>query len=612
MKTAITIFLILHIASGFSALVSGLVAIITKKGHKPHRIAGKIYVVCMLLVAITAIFISVAKQNSFLLHIAIFSFLMTYSGYRAVTKKLAPPTFTDWLVVTIGMANGVFMIVSSNLVLIVFGVVLISLALGDVKLFISLARQKEINSFQWLARHISMMMGSYIATTTAFLVVNAHTNPAWVLWLAPTFIGTPLIFYWINKRRKAHFKKVVGVLIVVFVSMAAAKAQPYVDGGKTRHRFAQLNIGVDTRVFPSFGSQSAKLNDVGGLEKYELETQAETRLIIGGTHFWGHADFFVAIPIYALNKSGFLPSIETGAKIYPWRIQHNKIRPYLGTSFWVTSYKQGNGTTLTRFKAPLLAGLTYNRRNHLIDVGIGYNYDNSFSYYISQSVATNVKTPPILFSVGYKWMLETTLSAEKDWQSGSTKLLTDTLAKLGRLDGFTIALGPSSAFFLKKSSHIASIAPFADDHKAAFVPIDAGIGYYFHKPDVQFNLAYRSYKSTLEAYGYSQTAKRASLALEAYKFLMDYHGFAAFIGPALSYEWLTVKEPTETNKYEGIKPGITFGWDIRPNRLQGIVLRTSLRYFSNLSVSMPNGKNVAFDGLEFNFIQVVIYPKRLF
>lgn len=612
MKTAITIFLILHIASGFSALASGLVAIITKKGHKPHRFAGKIYVVCMLLVAISAIFISVAKQNTFLLHIAIFSFLMTYSGYRAVTKKLAPPAFIDWLVLIIGLANGVFMILSLNLILTVFGIVLVSLALGDVKLFINLLRQKEINSFQWLARHISMMLGSYIATTTAFLVVNFNTNPAWLLWLAPTFIGTPLIFYWINKLRKEHLIKVVGALIVVFVSIIAAKAQPYIEGGNTRHRFAQLNIGLDTRLYPSVGSQSAKLNNVGGLEKYELETQAETRLIIGGTHFWGHTDFFVAFPIYALNKSGFLPSIETGAKIYPWPIQRNKVRPYLGTSFWVTSYKQGDGVSLTRFKAPLLAGFTYTQKNHLIDIGVGYNYDNSFSYFVNPTIATSVKTQPLMFSIGYKWMLETSLSAEKDWQSGKTKLLTDTLAKLGRLDGFTIAIGPSSAFFLKKSSHNAVIAPFVDNHKTAFVPIDAGIGYYLHKPDVQFNLAYRSYKSTIEAYGYNQTAKRTSLALEAYKFLMDYHGFAAFVGPALSYEWLAVQEPTETKMYDGIKPGITFGWDIRPNRLQGIVLRTSLRYFPNLSVAMADGKKVAFDGLEFNFIQVVIYPKRLF
>jgi hypothetical protein len=45
-----------------------------------------------------------------------------------------------------------------------------------------------------------MMLGAYISTATAFLVVNiTMINYPWVTWLVPTFIGTPLIVYWTNK-----------------------------------------------------------------------------------------------------------------------------------------------------------------------------------------------------------------------------------------------------------------------------------------------------------------------------------------------------------------------------------------------------------------------------
>jgi len=45
-----------------------------------------------------------------------------------------------------------------------------------------------------------MMLGAYISTFTAFLVVNIQSeNYAYLIWLMPTFIGTPLIVFWTMK-----------------------------------------------------------------------------------------------------------------------------------------------------------------------------------------------------------------------------------------------------------------------------------------------------------------------------------------------------------------------------------------------------------------------------
>jgi len=98
---------------------------------------------------------------------------------------------------------------------------------------------------------------------------------------------------------------------------------------------------------------------------------------------------------------------------------------------------------------------------------------------------------------------------------------------------------------------------------------------------------------------------------------MDYHGFATFVGAAISQKWLRIKKTNlsvenEISKFNGIKPGLIFGWDIRPNRIQSWYLRTNLRWFPNLNVKMKSGKNVSFDQLEFNFIQLVIFPERIF
>ena len=57
--------------------------------------------------------------------------------------------------------------------------------------------------------------------------------------------------------------------------------------------------------------------------------------------------------------------------------------------------------------------------------------------------------------------------------------------------------------------------------------------------------------------------------------------------------------------------GLTFGWDIRPNRIQSWILRTNLRWYPNLFLEVESNSKVSFDNLEFNFIQLIIYPNRM-
>ena len=84
----------------------------------------------------------------------------------------------------------------------------------------------------------------------------------------------------------------------------------------------------------------------------------------------------------------------------------------------------------------------------------------------------------------------------------------------------------------------------------------------------------------------------------------------------MSYEWLNVIETNAagislSTKYNGVKPGITFGFEIRPTKLMFIYVRSNLRYFPNLKVKMNDSKYVYFDQLEFDFFQVVFFPQRI-
>src|SRR5437867_9340159 len=50
----------------------------------------------------------------------------------------------------------------------------------------------------WWFAHMAGMLGSYVATVSAFSVVNFTFLPIAVRWLWPTVIGTPLIALWIT------------------------------------------------------------------------------------------------------------------------------------------------------------------------------------------------------------------------------------------------------------------------------------------------------------------------------------------------------------------------------------------------------------------------------
>lgn len=418
--------------------------------------------------------------------------------------------------------------------------------------------------------------------------------------------------------------KTIRLLTVFLLTSPTLLAQPYVSGGNTRHRFAQMYLGLDAQVVAAGGRFTYRGGDAQLLTG-TVPTQLRPRLTIGALHFWGHADLYVTFPVGSnLTRrpdgeptASYDTGIETGVRVYPWRLESGRVRPFLGAAFTTSTFRQftagqqPDAPSFSRSLLPLQAGLTFAARRNLIEAGVAYRTNPSFNYYIDRTTAARVSAPSMWFWLGIKRYFDTTLPAEKEY--AATRRLEQRMTKHHRLSGLSVAAGPSAAFFTRQSAYNAETRPYLQPYSANVFP-EFGIGYYYQPKEIHINLAYRQNQSDKAGFGVQQSLGRRSVALEAYRFLGDYHGFVPFIGPCLSLERLTVNETdnvahtnlTRTNT--AIKPGITFGWDIRPTKLESIVLRTNLRYTPNLNVSMPTGKTVAFDQIEFNFIQAVWYP----
>jgi uncharacterized membrane protein len=214
METLAKILLIIHIISGFTALLTGAVALATQKGGKLHRNAGKFFLWGMFGVLVTSCCLAVIRPNILLFLVGIFSFYMAFTGYRVLRIGKSTPalraTFVDWFVSGLTFVASLFMLAGSflnlqalspefNPILLVFGLICAGFATRDLWTYSRL--QPNSSKHAWLFIHISRMCGAFIAASTAFAVVNLTFLPDLVVWLAPTAIGSIGISYTIRKYK---------------------------------------------------------------------------------------------------------------------------------------------------------------------------------------------------------------------------------------------------------------------------------------------------------------------------------------------------------------------------------------------------------------------------
>lgn len=223
METFVTTFRWIHIAAGMLALGLAPLALLTAKGGRAHRRWGKIYFWAMAVVASTAVVLALWRPQIFLALLAVFSFYMAFAGYRVLGRKRPDhgqgPRALDWAAALVTFAVSAALVVLGlvrpgaswqrlGIVPVVFGILGTVLSGLDIAKFV---RPPADRNAWWFA-HMAGMLGSYIATVSAFSVVNFTFLPLAVRWLWPTAIGTPLIALWITVY-KIRFRRATGARV---------------------------------------------------------------------------------------------------------------------------------------------------------------------------------------------------------------------------------------------------------------------------------------------------------------------------------------------------------------------------------------------------------------
>jgi hypothetical protein len=192
----------LHIAAGFTGFFVAPAAMIAKKGGDWHRKWGKIYLWAMVVATGSALILAPHIHSIFLVVIAVFSFYLTFSGYRVLRRKRPDkgqiPAALDWIILLFTLAASIALLIlgllGSGALALIFGIIGILSTAPEVKKYLN-PKQDKTN---WFTAHMTAMIGSYIAATTAFSVTNLSFLPWYVAWLWPTVIGTVVISFWVR------------------------------------------------------------------------------------------------------------------------------------------------------------------------------------------------------------------------------------------------------------------------------------------------------------------------------------------------------------------------------------------------------------------------------
>lgn len=194
----------LHIVSGCGAVLGMIGALVSRKGALWHRRMGKLYAYSMTAALLLAVIVSVMTANIFLGLIGLFSGYFVYTGWRVAVVRDGNRSRADiiasqgMVICAVGMIGyGIYQSVNGDslgVALAVFGLFALFPAWQDFRRRAAWPTGKDR-----IVLHLNRMGGASIATLTAVFVVNVQTSPAFIAWLLPTMVGTPLIIYWTRR-----------------------------------------------------------------------------------------------------------------------------------------------------------------------------------------------------------------------------------------------------------------------------------------------------------------------------------------------------------------------------------------------------------------------------
>lgn len=233
-----TVAFALHIAGGTVGLVSGTIALFTRKGGPLHRASGTVFFISMLVMAVFAAYLAVVRPGQIVnLFGAIFASYLVTTAWMAVRRRdtttalaekiafgIVLCLFVPFALLSVQLAFGLTPFFRSAVpfrgpvlvAMYAFTAVIATAAIGDAKVVFA----GGISGAPRIARHLwRMCLGLTMAAGSAFtnglprlLPGPMHVTPIFFL---PQFLPLILLVFWMIRVRLTNWPRSGAVLPAV-------------------------------------------------------------------------------------------------------------------------------------------------------------------------------------------------------------------------------------------------------------------------------------------------------------------------------------------------------------------------------------------------------------
>jgi len=201
-----------HISAGVVGILSGTAAMSFRKGSPRHALAGKIFVIAMIIMASSAVYLAFMKQQMGNVLGGTFAFYLVTTAWLTARRGDGETSLFDWGALLIPLLVGIGLWISGLQVVygharstdgipvgmhFFMGSVMLLAAAGDIRMLVrgGVFRAKRIVRHLW-----RMCFGLFVATGSFFLG-QQQVFPAWLrktnVLFVPALLPLVLLIFWL-------------------------------------------------------------------------------------------------------------------------------------------------------------------------------------------------------------------------------------------------------------------------------------------------------------------------------------------------------------------------------------------------------------------------------
>ena len=207
----------LHVSAGIVGILSGTAAMSFRKGSPRHALAGKIFVISMLTMGASAVYLAALKHQNNNVGGGVLTFYLVATAWVTAKRRDGETSIFDWVALLIplwagigGWINGLEAVHSPTGskygvpagMHFFLGSVMLLAAAGDVRMLL----RGGVFGAQRIVRHLwRMCFGLFIATGSFFLGQGSKVFPAFILktniLFIPAILPLILLIFWLFRVR---------------------------------------------------------------------------------------------------------------------------------------------------------------------------------------------------------------------------------------------------------------------------------------------------------------------------------------------------------------------------------------------------------------------------